>query len=443
MRNRQASSASGAEREQARHRAGRHVRVLRPRPVGVARPLSFECGRDPERHVGRALAPDVGRFRRVDAHPQVEAVEQRRAQPSPVPLALRVAAAAALRARAARTRVRARDELERGGEGERHRLARDAYRPLLERLPQRVERAGRELPELVEEQHAPVRECDLARAGAAAPAADERGGRRGVVGGAERPAADEAAGDRFAGGGVDAGDLERLGGGQGREDGAQSPGEHRLAGAGRAAEQQVVAAGGRDLERLAGERQPPHVGEVDQLVVAECRFEVRSGSAAGGSQSGQGSSPFRHARSSPRVRAARTRTPPTSSASEALATGTTTAPTPARASASTSARVPGTGRTEPSRPSSPSTATPSSTPAGSASLAPSRPSATASSSPEPDLRTPPGARLTVMRRWGHSRPDDNTAARTCSRDSRTAASGSPTTWYAGRPDETWTSTVTG
>ena len=32
---------------------------------------------------------------------------------------------------------------------------------------------------------------------------------------------------------------------------------------------------------------------------------------------------------------------------------------------------------------------------------------------------------------------------TRSRDSRTAASGRPTTWYAGRPDETWTSTVTG
>ena len=126
-----------------------------------------------------------------------------------------------------------------------------------------------------------MRECDLAGAGAAAPAADERGGRRGVVGGAERPAADEAPGDRFAGGGVDAGDLERLGGGQGRQDGAQSPGEHRLAGAGRAAEQQVVAAGGRDLERLAGERQPPHVGEVDQLVVAECRFEVTVGVGRG------------------------------------------------------------------------------------------------------------------------------------------------------------------
>ena len=51
-------------------------------------------------------------------------------------------------------------------------------------------------------------------------------------------------------------------------------------------------------------------------------------------------------------------------------------------------------------------ATPSSTPAGSSSVATSRPSATASSSPEPVLRTPPGARFTVMRVCGNVRSDD-------------------------------------
>jgi site-specific DNA recombinase len=40
-------------------------------------------------------------------------------------------------------------------------LAGDAHRPLLERLPQRVERAGRELAELVEEQDAPMWQCAL------------------------------------------------------------------------------------------------------------------------------------------------------------------------------------------------------------------------------------------------------------------------------------------
>jgi hypothetical protein len=48
----------------------------------------------------------------------------------------------------------------------------------------------------------------------------------------------------------------------------------------------------------------------------------------------------------------------------------------------------------------------------------------------------------VIRREGHSSPEDSSAARTRSRDSRTIVSGSPTIVKAGSPDETWTSTVT-
>ena len=51
----------GAEREQPRHRARGDVRVLRPRPVGVARVLAFVRGRDPRRDVGRRLAGHVAR----------------------------------------------------------------------------------------------------------------------------------------------------------------------------------------------------------------------------------------------------------------------------------------------------------------------------------------------------------------------------------------------
>ena len=69
-------------------------------------------------------------------------------------------------------------------------------------------------------------------------------------------------------------------------------------------------------------------------------------------------------------------------------------------------------------------------------------SATPSSSPAPVLRTEAGARFTVTRCCGYSRPDDNSAARTRSRDSRPAASGSPTTVYPGSPRDTWTSMVT-
>ncbi len=255
---------------------------------------------------------------------------------------------------------------------------------------------------------------------------------------------DESSGDRLARRRVDAGDLERLGVRQGREDGAQPPGQHRLAGAGRPAEQEVMTARGRDLERLARERQPADVGEVDQLVVERCARRGRSGSAR--------ADPSRATAPRPSgTRAARRACAPPAPARRRRArprrrwrAGTTTAPTPARASASTSAKR---ARHRPDR-------------AVEAELAEhrdavehagrervvgarahrARPRARA---PIRILRTPPGARFTVIRRCGHSRPDDSTAARTRSRDSRTAASGSPTTWYAGRPDETWTSTVTG
>ncbi len=70
------------------------------------------------------------------------------------------------------------------------------------------------------------------------------------------------------------------------------------------------------------------------------------------------------------------------------------------------------------------------------------PTAMGRSSPAPPLRTPEGARLTVSRRSGHGSPLERMAARTRSRDSRTAASGSPTMVNPGRPLETWTSTET-
>ena len=42
----------------------------------------------------------------------------------------------------------------------------------------------------------------------------------------------------------------------------QAAGQHGLAGSGRAEEQEVVAAGGGDLERAPGERLAAHVGQV-------------------------------------------------------------------------------------------------------------------------------------------------------------------------------------
>ena len=64
--------------------------------------------------------------------------------------------------------------------------------------------------------------------------------------------------------------------------------------------------------------------------------------------------------------------------------------------------------------------------AGTTSEATSTPTAMGRSSPAPPLRTPLGARFTVMRFCGQASPLDSSAARTRSLDSRQASSGRPT-----------------
>src|SRR5829696_4892907 len=84
-------------------------------------------------------------------------------------------------------------------------------------------------------------------------AADQARDRDGVMGGAEGPDPDQA-GVRAeeAGGREHLGDLERLVLLEWREQAGEAPGEHRLARARRAGEEQVVGAGGGDLKGAAG-----------------------------------------------------------------------------------------------------------------------------------------------------------------------------------------------
>ena len=103
-------------------------------------------------------------------------------------------------------------------------------------------------------------EGDLTGGGMGA-AADEPGVGDGVVGGAEGALGDEAAA-QGPGDGVDGRDLEGLLGGEGREDGGDAAGDHGLAAAGRADEEDVVAAGDGDLHGAAGEGLALDVGEV-------------------------------------------------------------------------------------------------------------------------------------------------------------------------------------
>ena len=70
------------------------------------------------------------------------------------------------------------------------------------------------------------------------------------------------------------------------------------------------------------------------------------------------------------------------------------------------------------------------------------PMAMATSYAAPRLRRSAGARLTVMRLSGYSKPEFRRAPRTRSRASDSAASGSPTMWHTGSPGATSTSTWT-
>ncbi len=155
---------------------------------------------------------------------------------------------------------------------------------------------------------------------------------------------------------------------------------------------------------------------------------------------GHGRAPRSASTRSLRVAAWRTSPAPAKAASAATSAATTT---PRGRTASASAMTPGTPRSEPSSPSSPQNARPRTANDGSDSDATSTPMAMGRSSPAPPFRTPDGARLTVVLRWGQGRPLDSNAARTRSRDSRTAASGRPTMVNPGSPFDTCTSTDTG
>jgi len=121
---------------------------------------------------------------------------------------------------------------------ERHRALRpaDHHRAVLQRLAQHFQAILAELGQLVEEQHAAVRQRDLTRARPASPA-DEPGVRDGVVRGAEGALAHQRRfGGQQAGHGVDLGRLQRLLDAHRGQDRGQRAGQQGLAGAGRSAE---------------------------------------------------------------------------------------------------------------------------------------------------------------------------------------------------------------
>ena len=244
---------------------------------------------------------------------------------------------------------------------------------------------------------------------------------------------------RAAAGARDPQHLDRLGAAEGRQDRRQAPSRERLAGAGRPDDEQAVAARRGDLQRVPQVRLAAQVGEVrangPRAVQAELGRRRRRRLAP-------------RSRAAAAARAARAGSPAAAAASAAsgpLAAGhgdrrrRRASPQP-RPSPASPARAGSIRRGRARRPAR----RPRARSAGSCPDATRRPAAIARSKLGPALRRSAGARFAVIRCCGKSKPEFTSAARTRSRDSRTAASGRPTREKVCRPrwqtsTSTWTS----
>ena len=134
-----------------------------------------------------------------------------------------------------------------------------------------------------------------------------------------------------------------------------------------------------------------------------------------------------------RLLTAITRTPGTRAASAAFCSATMTLPNPSSAALATAGSTPRTGRSWPSRPSSPKNITPAAAALGTLPAAARIPMAMARSNQLPRLGRLAGESPTVIFRCGHSSRLFVIAALIRSRASRSAVSGRPTTITAGNP----------
>ena len=134
----------------------------------------------------------------------------------------------------------------------------------LERRAQGIQRLRAELRQLIQEQHPVVSQGHLARLGPHA-AAGQRGHGGGMVRTAERARAGQRPLGDHPGQRPDHGGLQQFGRRQGRQQAGQTLGQHRLARARRAHEQQVVPACRRHLERPLGLLLALHVAQIGRI----------------------------------------------------------------------------------------------------------------------------------------------------------------------------------
>ena len=139
--------------------------------------------------------------------------------------------------------------------------AADRGAPGLHGLAQRFQRGARKLGPFVEEQHAEMRQADLARL-RAMPAAHQRRDAGRMMRVAEGRAADQLAAREHPRHRMHEADFQRLRRGQVGQQAGQARGEHRFAGAGRADHQQVQRAGRRDFQRALGAFLAAHLRQI-------------------------------------------------------------------------------------------------------------------------------------------------------------------------------------
>ncbi len=240
---------------------------------------------DPGGHLGRTLALPGPRELLAgdggDVDVQVDAVQDGAGDAAPVAKQLLVpaqAGAAGVAQEAARARVHGGDQLELGRVVDGAARPGEDHVPLLERLAQGLEDVAPELGQLVEEEHAAVGERDLSGARRGGPA-HQAGVRDGVVRRAEGALDEEPPLPEQAGHAVDRGGLERLVTAERREQARQAAGQHGLAAPRGAEEEQVVVAGGGDLERPLGARLPGHVPQVERPA-GKLELPLRAGKRA-------------------------------------------------------------------------------------------------------------------------------------------------------------------
>ena len=363
-------------------------------------------------HGGRRLGRRCGELRR--ARPwhrdgEIEAIEQRARELLAIrrePLRRARALDGRIAARAARAHVHRPDELEASREERVAPDARDRDHAVLERLPQRLENGARELGQLVEEQHAAMGERHLARSRARTAADDRRRGRS-VVRRAKRRHRTRA---RVPGGSRPATEWIRVtSSASARVSGGRIPGkparEHRLAGARRPHEQEVVRAGGGDLERTAGALLSAHVREIG--CERARRSSLRRAARTTGRRSRRGST-----RRPRRDGGPGTGSMPASAASGADSAAQTTSRADRHGALPRRRRAcprPG-GSARRARAHRPPRAR-RAAPVEAACVAPSTASEIGRSKPDPSLRSAAGARLTVIRRLsGHSSDGRDDAA---------------------------------